>query len=275
MSGTEQKVRELLHSIAKEQNFQNYELEVSPLTTGGANYSSVLYIATISRDGEDDLHLFIKVAAMSQEMREQVSMAVYETEKIVYTDLRQAYQQIEKKHNVPEEHWLYLPKYYGSNVTPLEEMLVLENMAAKGFVTHDRFKSIDWEYASKAVTELAKLHALSIAFQREYPEEFKRIKDKHISDWMSEDMFKTFWGTGVKYALDVLDEENKNYFKKFLDYVDFPTYKKQYVPLRVEVITHGDYRPSNLMHRRLKVRDHIMDAKVCECICLFSLISQD
>ncbi|KOB77568.1 Ecdysteroid 22-kinase [Operophtera brumata] len=253
MSDTEQKVRDLLHNIAKEQKFQNYDLKVSPISTGGANYSSLLYIATISSMDKDDLHLFVKVAAMSKQMREQVSMAVYETEKVVYTDLKDAYREIEKKHQIPEEHWLYLPKYYGANTTLMEEMLVLENMAVKGFVTHDRFKSIDWEYASKAVTELAKLHSLSIAFQRDYPEEFHRIKNKYISEWMTEDMIKTFWGNGAKSALEVLTNENKVKFKKFADKIDFAAFMKHYVPLRVEVITHGDYRPSNLMHRTLKV----------------------
>lgn len=253
MSETEQKIRGLLHNIAKEQNFENYELKVSPISTGGANYSSVLYIATISSAHKDDLQLFIKVAAMSKQMREQVSMLVYETEKVVYTDLKQAYREIEKKYQVPEEHWLYLPKYYGAITTPMEEMLVLENMASKGFKTHDRFKSIDWEYASKAVTELAKLHSLSIAFQRDYPEEFKRIKDKHIVEWMTEDIIKTFWGTGAKYALEVLTDENKRKFKKFSDNIDVATFMKYYIPLRVKVITHGDYRPSNLMHRTLEV----------------------
>lgn len=250
MSAAEQRIRELLHRIAREQNFQDYELQVSPISTGGANYSSLLYVATISGQQRDALHLFIKVAAMSEQMREKVSTVVFDTEKAMYTDVKQAYRKIEINHHVPEEHRLYLPEYYGADTSHLHEMLVLENMAVKGFVTHDRFKSIDWEYASKAVIELAKLHSLSIAFQREYPKEFQKLKDTCFVDWFTEDLFNTFFGSGVKHALDVLTEDNKKKYKKYVETkVDFATVKKHYLPLRVEVITHGDYRPSNLMHR--------------------------
>lgn len=139
MSNTEQRIRELLHKVASEQNFKDYELKIAPVSSGGANYSSLLYVATITSQ-DKDLHLFIKASAMSEEMREKVSMVVHDTEKAVYTTMKQAYREIEIKHHVPEQNLLYIPEYYGADSTHLHEMLVLEDMAKKGFVTHDRFK---------------------------------------------------------------------------------------------------------------------------------------
>lgn len=99
---------------------------------------------------------------------------------------------------------------------------------------------------------MAKFHSLSLAFQKEYPEEFKKIEDEYMVDWFTEDMYDAIFKSGVKYALQVLTDDNKKKYKKFVEDMDFAAVKKQYLPLRVSVITHGDFRPSNLMHRTLQ-----------------------
>ncbi|KOB67847.1 Ecdysteroid 22-kinase [Operophtera brumata] len=256
MAQIESKVHDFLKKIAKERNFQ--DLKVTPITTGGANYSSLLYTATFSSKGKDDLHLFVKAAVMSDTMRGQVPHKVFDIEQFVYTDLKNSYRHMEEKHRVPEEHRLYIPEYYGANTTPMGEMLALENLVAKGFTTHHRLESMNWQYASAAATELAKLLALSVAFQKEYPDLFKHFSDDYLRSWLNESTLKMVWGPGISRALSALKEENKDKFKKYFDAADYSMIKRQFTPSKIKVLAHGDYRVSNLMHRTREILLHAM-----------------
>lgn len=254
MSETLQHLNNLLLKIAKEQNYENPNIKLKPQISEGANYSSLLYSGTISAAGKEDLHLFLKLAAMSKQMREQWSnthRSVHETENCVYTDVQQAYRRLEEEHTVPEEHRLTFVKYYGADMTPFKETIVLENLAVRGFVTFDRFQCIEWEHAALAVTELAKLHALSVALRLEHPEEYKRINDEYIFDYMTGDMFTAFWVPGVENALKVLTGRDRERFKKFLAKFSFSKMNEYKKACKLEVLAHGDFRASNLMHRKL------------------------
>ncbi|KOB67844.1 Ecdysteroid 22-kinase [Operophtera brumata] len=249
MADIEKRMRDLLHKIAREQHYEDYDLQLIPISTGGANYSSTLYVAKVTSKTKNTLDLFIKISQIGARVREDFKITIFETERFIYRDMRKAYMEIEEKHKVPEEHRIYIAEYYGADLTPPDEMLVLENLAIRGFVIHDRFKSIDWEYATTAVNELAKLHSLSMAFQREYPEEFKHFSENYQYEWLNEWTVNSLWLPGFKKAIAVAPEENKDKLKKFFDEYDIEKISRQYDPLRCKVLTHGDYRPSNLMYR--------------------------
>lgn len=76
--------------------------------------------------------------------------------------------------------------YYGANTTAKEEMLVLEDLSLQGYTIYDRLKSIDWPFASAAVIQLAKFHALSMAFEKEYPEEYNSFLINFKSNWLNQ-----------------------------------------------------------------------------------------
>lgn len=249
MTDIEVRMRDLLHKIAREQQYEDYDLQITPVSTGGANYSSTLNVVKITSKTKDTLDLFIKTSQISTKIREDFKITIFETEKFIYSDMRKIYMEIEEKHKVPEQHRLYIAKYYGADLTPPDEMLVLENLAVKGFVIHDRFKSIDWDYASTAVNELVKFHSLSMVFQREYPKEFTRFSEDYQYEWLNEWTVNSLWEPGFKKAIAVAPAEHKKKLTKFFDQYDIEDISRQYDPLRCKVLTHGDYRPSNLMHR--------------------------
>ncbi|CAG5019947.1 unnamed protein product [Parnassius apollo] len=248
MSDAEQVLRSLLDIVATEHDYKDYETKLQSFSTGGANYTSQLHHITLSAPGKDDLKLFAKSAIVSENMRAQAPFEIYETEMFFYLKLLKQFQEIEIQHNIPTEHKLAAAKFYGCNREYLKEILILEDLSSQGFDTHDRLRSYDWNYASKSVTELSKLHALSIAYSKEYPEKFDTLytKFKLRTDL---DSLKSFMQGIIGMVMAVIKEENKTKVEAFLQNVQSDDFNKFLMPSRRPIIAHGDFRPSNLMHR--------------------------
>ncbi|XP_013163211.1 PREDICTED: uncharacterized protein LOC106114516 [Papilio xuthus] len=248
MSDAEQQVRDLVQKIAEEQGYEDCHIELKSFTTGGANYTSQLFHITITSPDKDDLKLFAKIACVGEKIRKLTPFKMFETEMYFYTELLKHYQDLEEKHNVPKEHRLATVKFYGCNKEYLNETLVLEDLSSLGFDIHDRFKSFDWEYASTSIVELAKLHALSIAFRKQKPEEYEILAKLLTFDINSED-FKPMMEHMTRSALAVVKEENRWRLVTYLEKMKDLESSHYYRPLNCAVVTHGDFRPSNLMHR--------------------------
>ncbi|XP_059046497.1 uncharacterized protein LOC131842065 [Achroia grisella] len=244
-------LRKVVEDIAKENGFGKPEIVINPISTGGANYSSELFTIVVSEDAKETLHLFSKIIIINETIRAQMPPAIFDVERLIYVDLLKKYEDIEISHNVPPEKRLVVPKYYGCNTKKFEESVVLENLAEKGFITYDRFKSVDWEYAAKAVKSLAKFHALSMAYSEEYPQEFEEfVKKMDFQKEMFLGMFHQFYEQRIETTLSVTTEERKSKLKKYLDtHISVETIMKLSESSQRIVLSHGDYRPSNLMHK--------------------------
>ncbi|XP_013192450.1 uncharacterized protein LOC106136447 [Amyelois transitella] len=253
MDTTEKTFRDLLEKVAKEQNYKEYWLRVTPVSTGGANFSSTLYKGTISAPKRDTLKVFGKVVIVSAKLREEMGGSAFDVERIAYTELLKIYEQIELKHNIPDEDRLVFCKYYGCNANEFEETIILEDLTAKGFTLHDRMKSVDWPYASKAIEVLAKFHALSMCYAEEYPDNFER-HSKELSSILGKisDVYNKGLRATLPLSTSVIKEENKARFEAFFANEDKVNFEQMFTPVRKSVIMHGDYRPSNLMHRNNK-----------------------
>ncbi|KAL0809689.1 hypothetical protein ABMA28_011206 [Loxostege sticticalis] len=250
----EQVLREILQKIAAENNYENPEFETALVPTTGANFSSQLFHATIRSTEKDDINVFAKVAVIGEAMRKQFGKqttdVMLEIEPYFYTKLSKKYKEIEDKHDVPEEHRLIVPKYYGHSVEYLKEVVVMQDLSKDGFVTYDRFKSIDWDYALKAIEEMAKFHALSIAHQKEYPDDFEEAKKVVKRPVFEENNpFLDVFKQGVAQVLKMTREENKLKLQNYFETFDDNQFMKFYMPNKIPVIIHSDYRPSNLMHK--------------------------
>ncbi|KAM3960564.1 uncharacterized protein ACR2FA_005304 [Aphomia sociella] len=247
---TERILRQLLDKIVVEQNYKEPKVSVQAISSGGANYSSVLYNATISEPNKEEIQLFAKVAAIGEVARGQFHLPLFDIERFAYNELLRTYAKIQDKYNLSGEDRLVWPKFYGCNPNLYEETVVLENLAAKGFITYDRLKSIDWAYASKAVESLAKFHALSMAYGKEYPEEYAKVLDKMKFDPNSLARMNETFTKLVGMAINATKEENRDRLKKYMEKEgDLVKMVNFYQPTGTVLLTHGDYRMSNLMHR--------------------------
>lgn len=249
MADAEKRLRDLIDKIAAEQGFKDYNVAIKPISSGGANFSSVLYLITVSGD-RDDLKLFAKVANLGEKIRDSTPMRMFDTERFFYTRLVQIYKEIEDRHNVPEEHLLNLPKYYGNDSTFLRETIVLEDLVNEGYRDYDRLKSMDWAYASKAVEDIAKLHAISHALAKENREVFdETLKLLQINFDLAHDIQNTMLEKTANSAISVAKDEHKEKITNFISKIDPSDFKLYFTALHNPVLVHGDYRLSNQMYK--------------------------
>lgn len=243
---TEEILRGFLVEVVKEHNFVDYELEIKPVSSGGSNHTSILYNITLTK-GENIVHMFAKVAIAGDQMRSQ-GPRFYETEEIAYTNVSKVYERLQEEHNVPHEFRLIFPKCYGCTIKKYEETIILEDLVMNGYEAYDRFKPYDWDYAKAAITELAKMHALSYAYGKYYPEEYNKLIETFKWDAANKQM-EFFYEKMITKAFGIIREENVPKLQRFFGSFDkekFAEFNK--VPEK-PVLCHGDFRPSNLMHR--------------------------
>ncbi|XP_026739272.1 uncharacterized protein LOC113502087 [Trichoplusia ni] len=243
-------LQKLLNNIATNNAFNNCTIDINELSSGGANYSSKLYTVDIIDVNKlkEDLHLFVKVSVLGENIRKNYPPSFFDTEMYCYTDLLEAFKELENECGLTVEDGIAFAKFYGGDPTRYQETVVLENLVAHGYHDFDRFHSFDWAYALSAVTELAKFHALSYAYREKRPAEFEKALDR----------FKKSWKPGVNAemensakdsALKCVKPEYRDVLETFLDKYMNNILCECYATAARPVLVHGDYRGSNLLHR--------------------------
>ncbi|XP_072943014.1 uncharacterized protein [Epargyreus clarus] len=281
MSDAETKLREVIQKIAQEQDYANSKIALKPLSSGGANYTSQLFTVTLSAPGKDDIKLFAKIATLGEKIRAMSAIQVFETEIIFYTKILPKYREFEEVHNIPEEDKFVLPKYFGGSTAYMDEVLVLEELSGKGYQAFDRLKCFDWEYASKSVAALARLHAFSVAYERDDPETYSEMVKK-LKFTIPTDEMKNFLKNRIETGVKATEEVNRARVEKYLkDELTEQTFLKYFNPKRRLFLTHGDFRPSNILHKKCedgKLELVLVDYQMIQrgnpvCDLLFFLIS--
>lgn len=253
--------RDTLQKIAAEQEFEDPKIEIKAITPRKAKYTTQVFLATISGNNRDALHTFLKVGLIGEKARPVPKASYYNTEFFMYLDLVNIYKLIEKKKNLPFKHRLKLPNFYAANTylptyipDCLEEVLVLENLAEKGYSSFNRTTSVDWPFAAAAVNELAKLHALSMAFEDENPEDFERVLQDYQMPKVHKAVADVQFKRAIAEALAVVKAENKSRLENTLMSMNFDDYRRLMASTKHPVIVHGDYRPRNMMYKKKDVR---------------------
>lgn len=250
MADAEKILRDLLEPILPKLDFDHHEIQVKAINSGGANYTSSLYLVTV-KNGQKQLDMFAKVGCIGETMRANMNAKrLYKTEALVYNKLAKIYEELQEKNGIVGDDKFVFPKFYGCNETFLEEAVVLENLVAKGYRIFNRFDSIDWEHAVSAVKSMAQFHALSFAFQHERPEEFAEVASQ-VEFEMHEpsEQLKELWGQMIKRTLGVVDKQYHGPIVKFFEEGGEDLFKKFSSPIGKTVLIHADYRPSNLMFK--------------------------
>ncbi|XP_026755877.2 uncharacterized protein LOC113515789 [Galleria mellonella] len=252
MTDAEKSLRKVLEEIAGRNNICNYKVNIKGFTSGGANFTSAIFFATISSPYTDDLNLFAKVAAIGEKIRKKSYMdSMFKTEQLFYTKLVNTWDGFQKKYSVQGEDRFIFPKFYGGSPIRGEETIVLENLVTRGYETHNRLTSVDWQYASEAIKVLAKFHAFSFVFERECPDEYVKICNELVFKFGDQDKDENVWEKMIGNSIQVLNEDHRGrVMKYFKSQSDMKSFLKYYEPIGKPVLIHGDYRPSNLLNKR-------------------------
>ncbi|XP_047990008.1 uncharacterized protein LOC125229244 [Leguminivora glycinivorella] len=245
MASMEQ-LRGILHDIAKKENYISHKIDIKPITSEGANFTADLYIGTISEPLKPDIHIFAKAANLTEDARKnnEFFSRIYKIEALFYSEIAESFGRIYDKNQVAIGDRLNIPTYYSHNLLPYQEILVLENLEASGYQTFDRMKTFDWEYAAVAVTQMAKFHALGLSYRQEFGNESRDLIFDMSKD---QDEMNKFTQQAVKSSCECLNEDYKQRLINFFS-------SKESMPNGMmkdkTMLIHGDFRPSNLMHRR-------------------------
>lgn len=257
MVNAEEQVNQICSKIASDHNCEHPEIVVRKLSTGGANYTSKLYTVTIKSKNKEDIHLFAKVAAMGNAFRNDLPIDLYKNEVFAYTKLAKIYGALEAENEVPEEHRLKFTKLYDYDLTIYQETIVLENLMEHGYGPHNRFKSVDWDYASAVVEQLAKMHALSFGFSKHQPKEYEKSLEALENQWKENSSMITMFKKAAHSAFEKVNPEYKERLQSFLGDL-----KNPFVDInktsRSTVITHGDFNGNNLLHKVREVSVYIL-----------------
>ncbi|XP_069361558.1 uncharacterized protein [Maniola hyperantus] len=253
MADAENILHDTLDVVLDDTGFKPREITVKAIATGGANFTSTLFVVNVSSPGEEDLKLFGKVACVGEAMRVRMHADwLYKTEKLFYTRLVKVFEDIQEKRNIPVEHRFVFPKFYGCNDNYGKETVIMEDLAAAGFEPFDRLKSVDLDYAKVAVENLAKFHALSFAFKKYRPEEFGTLTSdrKYEIGKFGDEHKKSMTAVYLKKAENAVGLVKEEYRERARDFaLTHNLWETFFEPVGNPVIAHGDYRMSNLLFR--------------------------
>lgn len=247
-------LQEQIDKLIDSKCFNVCESKIVQVPCNGSNFTGAIYLINLKDKQKGNIELFAKIAQASKVVR--VIMPVdemYKREIFIYKEIALIYNTLQEKNNVPDEEKFKFAKYYASNDKWMEEAIILENMLVKGYCSMSHLKFFDWEYASKAIKELAKLHALSFAFEKDNPELFSEIvvvKDDYmLKRPYNKEHEKKIHARLLKTISDRINPENAEKCKKFLDTFDRNIWSELTKKQRRSVLIHGDYRQSNLLGR--------------------------
>lgn len=246
---SKEKINKVLKECMTALNLIQYDMKVQEISTQGANFTSNLFkVEVIPNVGRETLKLFVKVACPSVKMRSTLDeWKIYATERFFYTQLVDTYGQLEYIHGVPIADRLHFCNFFAYQPLPNEEIIILEDLTAQNWMVYDRFQPMTWTYAKAAIRELAKFHALSFVFKERKEVEYQEVLEK-LKITMNLESLAPFMNNAKGLALQYVKPEHKELLEKYL--CDFETkVQKVNEPIGRTVITHGVYRPSNLMHR--------------------------
>ncbi|KAI8420506.1 hypothetical protein MSG28_008985 [Choristoneura fumiferana] len=249
-------VSNLIAKIAEEIKYVDYDADIKEISSHGANLTAVLFLVKLKAKDKKDINLFAKVAVLGDSVRKTSPIPCpFTTEIYFYKKVLKQFEMLQEKHSVPEEHRLVFPKIYGINEQYLTETIVLENLMANGFKTHARQKTVDLEYASTAIELIAKFHALSLAYCKEDPEDYEEVSNKLTIDTsimlsLMDIMKPKMIGTAMSVVSDVNKEKLEKYLAGEGEEDRFLQFMSVYYSKGSQMLAHGDFKPSNLMHRR-------------------------
>ncbi|XP_061724248.1 uncharacterized protein LOC133530354 [Cydia pomonella] len=243
-----QTLQKLLKKIAEEQEYEDYS-DVKEASNSASVMSSLFHVMLRS-DGKKDLKLFAKVAGWNENLRKRLVIHPFTAELKFYRTVRTQYEELEENCSIPKEHRFPMPKVYGSSDEYFHETLVMEDLVAEGYAVFDRQHTADLEYMSTGIAVMAQFHALSLAYHQNYPENFastrETMKMGNLKLWL-ESVIAKLLANACSAA-----EKHKDKLQKY-----FENPEKLYLPLlshyqgrNENILVHGDFKPSNLMHRR-------------------------
>ncbi|XP_058791784.1 uncharacterized protein LOC131664585 [Phymastichus coffea] len=181
----------LLKRTLDDDTLKVIDYEATSLLPAGENYCSVLIKLDVKlrrNDTEKMCHFVAKTPSPKEKSIVDWSL-IFKKELFMYTEIHPLYRELEKEAGIKEDNLINAwPRYIGhrnslKNGTEINEdsVMLMENITTQGFYNMDRKKGLDVHHASKALTVLARYHALGIVMKQRRPTfAYKAVEQSQI-----------------------------------------------------------------------------------------------
>lgn len=258
-----------------EPNTEILKHETRILCAPGENYGSVMLAVDVTVQEPDQppktLHLVGKRIPANDLLCEIFNIQfTYKKEIAIYTEAIPTLIKFEEEYKKTSKFAELFAKSYGARINlnnsdkvDEDAVLFLENLKIAGFDTGDRLVGFDEEHVYKILEDLARFHAVPIAFKTKKPDEFKKyilphLKAIKIADGLSEEVKLS----STQDIIDVL-KENKE-FDQYIDKIFKTVYKNMAGYVRFltpnepfATIAHTDFWVNNTMIKKDKLNKPI------------------
>ncbi|XP_022830282.1 uncharacterized protein LOC111359075 isoform X2 [Spodoptera litura] len=242
------KVDQCIRNIADNNGFLKYSIEKKEFCTNGGNYLGLLYEVDVNghtKEGKKELNIFVKSILTGNCDLEILSVHdVYKTEMFAYKVLLKIFDELQEEANVPEKERYKMVKSYEESDA---EVIIMENVAKKGFSTGHRMDVPSLQFAEKAIAELAKFHAFAFVLKVKRPDFFEEQIKTRKAPYNAGEQWQGLAQNMIKTVMDNIDDGVKEQVEKFCENIveRFTSFYEDESIRRC--LCHGDYRPNNIL----------------------------
>ncbi|XP_053985536.1 uncharacterized protein LOC128879975 [Hylaeus volcanicus] len=273
----------LAQSLGRDVQIKN--LEWRPLTAPGDNFGSIMLAVdvTVTRANETEtLNLVAKLPPTSTYLLQLFNSPVtFKKELLFYSVMAKEFEELQLECGLKEESLsIIAPKYFGGrlglrNPDQFDDqaLIVLENLKYSGYTTEDRLMGLDKKHIEFALTELAKLHALTIALKTKKPSLFEKLEAGVLEDPVNETAEKCVMDMIRKAEEDIKDiEEAKPYLDRVTRTIEFGVQLNKNAKKPEEpwaTLVHHDFWVNNMMFRHDE-HGELLDMKIVDFqLCMY------
>lgn len=172
-----------LHSCIKEivklKHVEDFSYHVDYVCGKGENFIANVFRVTIKESEDEDKSFSVIVKTLINTARQELFHELHKREVVAYGEVIKKFKDIQE--TIDEGDRVFLPECLHTRIEKTNEVIILEDLKAKGFEIDNRLASyerLDYSLVSAVLKNLAKFHALSFIYDKHYRETFEEVKSK-------------------------------------------------------------------------------------------------
>lgn len=217
-------LKNVIQKSLEENNFRHCHVDFTgkqKISEGHLSEISFVDVSYEIDNGEKEiLHLAIKTSKETEAVKDMM-IRIFNQETLFYQTIFPIFVEFQIHRNV-ESVFNPLVKFYKTVVTDTVQVIILENVKAKGFELKDRRKPLTLQHLRLALEYYSKFHALSFAVNDQQPELLK-VLNNNVNEVLNKHLgiLATFIPIVFEHTLDMLlrrgESELHATFKKILN----------------------------------------------------------